>query len=76
MITVYITRAKTNSFQTTEVQMANIQEGIRRRAVRVDDTDIYDYRPRETYKKMFSQPSIWMNYQEFNPEDRTDKIYI
>ena len=38
--------------------------------------DIYDYKVSEAYKKMFSQPSIWIGYQDFDPRDFTDKIYV
>jgi hypothetical protein len=38
--------------------------------------DIYDYKVSKAYNKMFSQPSIWLGYQEFDSEYQTEKLYI
>lgn len=62
MITIYITKAS-----YINCIMANEQELPQ---------NIYDYRVSKVYNKMFSQPSIWLGYQEFDPEYKTEKLYI
>ena len=38
--------------------------------------DIYDYKVSVVFKKMFEQPSIWLGYQEFDPNYQTEKLYV
>jgi hypothetical protein len=72
MMTVYITRATTNNFMTSEQKLLMNQNLRRKEPV----ANIYDYRVSEAYEKMFSQPSIWLGYQDFDPEYQTEKIFI
>lgn len=72
-MTVYITMATTNKFMTYEQQLIDNKAGLRRKEpVR----SIYDYMVSKVYSKMFTQPSIWQGYQDFDPDEQTDKIYI
>lgn len=68
LMTVYITKA-------TNKQFKNEQHKQTRTDI-IETGDIYDSRPSKTYAKMFSQPSLWLDYQAFDPNDKTDKIYI
>jgi hypothetical protein len=68
LMTVYITKASNNSYLTS-----NKQEILNQ--VKPYDT-IYDYKVKKEYQKMFSQPSIWMGYQDFDPKEKSDKIYV
>jgi hypothetical protein len=65
-MTVYITKATNNNFMTEEQMLLNKNNGLRRRA---SDIDIYNYRISKEYNKMFSQPSVLLGYQDFNPDD-------
>jgi hypothetical protein len=51
-------------FQVRQIQTPKLQE------------DIYDFKVSKIFEKMFSQPSIWLGYQDFDPADSTDKIYL
>ena len=73
LMTVYITRASTNSFLTMKEQLLNKQAGLRRN---YEPENIYDYKVSKAYRRMFKEPSIWMGYQEFDPDDKTEKLYI
>lgn len=65
MMTVYITKASGINYMTNnQLSLMKHKENI------------YDYRVSEVYKKMFSQPSIWLGYQDFDPEYQTEKLYI
>jgi hypothetical protein len=43
---------------------------------RIHPISIYDYRVSKEYRKMFSQPSIWLGYQDFDPEEPSQKLYL
>ena len=72
-MTVYITKASNNSYLTYDKQILNKQAGLKKTR---SDNSIYDYKVNKEYQKMFSQPSIWMGYQDFDPKERMDKIYV
>jgi hypothetical protein len=72
MMTVYITKASSYNYMTNE-QVLLMKQNLRRKE---PVQNIYDYRVSETYEKMFSQPSIWLGYQDFDPEYKTEKLYI
>ena len=66
MMTIYITKAYGFNYMT------NKQNLRRKEPVQ----NIYDYRVSKAYEKMFSQPSIWLGYQDFDPEYQPEKLYI
>ena len=71
LMTVYITKATNKQFKNNQNnQNRQYQTGI------AETGDIYDSRPSKTYSKMFSQPSLWLGYQEFDSNENTEKIYI
>lgn len=72
LLVVYITKASSNGFQTTDV--INMQNNMLRQ--RHNDINIFDYKVSKEYKKMFSEPSIWQGYQSFDPADIPQKIFI
>jgi hypothetical protein len=72
MMTIYITKATSNNYMTTERKLQMRQQLRRKQPVR----EIYDYKISKEYEKMFSQPSIWSGYQDFDPEYKTEKLYI
>jgi hypothetical protein len=41
------------------------------------DDDIYNYKYSDIFKNMFTQPTIWLGYQDFdgNEKDRFEKRY-
>lgn len=73
LITIYITKASTNGYISYDKYLLNKQSGLRKIH---PEENIYDYKVSKAYKKMFSQPSVWMGYQDFDPEEKTDKIYV
>jgi hypothetical protein len=73
LMTIYITKASNNGYMSYEKSLINLQSGLRRRET---PDNIYDYRVSKAYKKMFSQPSVWAGYQDFDPEEKTDKIFV
>jgi capsular polysaccharide biosynthesis protein len=70
LMTVYITRTTTSNYQTREQIMNQQNEGLRKRQ---PIQNIYDYRVSKEYEKMFSQPSIWQGYQDFDANDTPPK---
>jgi hypothetical protein len=72
MITVYITKASSFNYMTNE-QVNLMRQNLRRKE---PIQNIYDYRVSKAYDKMFSQPSIWLGYQDFDPEHQTEKLYV
>jgi hypothetical protein len=74
MMIVYVTRATSDGFQTFEQKILRVEDGIRRR--KPTEIDLYDYKVSKDYKNMFSQPSIWLGYQDFDPIDKPQKIYL
>jgi hypothetical protein len=72
LLVVYITKASSNGFQTTDV--INMQNNNLRQ--RPSGDTIYDYKVSKEYKKMFVEPSIWQGYQTFDPNNIPQKIYI
>ena len=73
LLTVYITKASSNGYVSYDKYLLNKQSGLKRIQ---PEQNIYDYRVSKEYKKMFSQPSIWMGYQDYDPNEKTDKIYV
>jgi hypothetical protein len=73
LITIYITKASSNGYVSYDKHLLNKKAGLRR--IKPEET-IYDYKVSKAYKKMFSQPSVWMGYQDYDPEEQTDKIYV
>jgi len=71
MMTVYITKASGNNYMTNK-QLLMKSNLIKNNHIE----NIYDYRVSQVYKKMFSEPSIWLGYQDFDPEYQTEKLYI
>ena len=76
LLTVYITKATSNGFKTTDVILMEQQELERRRRGFKPDESIYDTRPSKVYKKMFSDPSNWFGYADFDENDTKQKIYV
>ena len=73
-MTIYVTKADSNGFLTFEQKkMAEQHSQLRSR---MPEQNIYDYRVSKEYKNMFAEPSIWLGYQTFNPEDIPQKLYI
>lgn len=72
MLTIYITKASSFNFMTNQ-QILLMKQNLRRKE---PVKEIYDYRVSKEYEKMFSQPSIWLGYQDFDPEDKIEKLYI
>jgi len=72
MMTVYITKASSFNFMTNEEVLLMRQNLRRREPVK----EIYDYRVSKEYEKMFSQPSIGLGYQDFDPNEKTEKLYV
>lgn len=72
MMTVYITKASSFNYMTNEQKLLMIQNLRRKKPVQ----NIYDYRVSQEYKKMFTQPSIWLGYQYFDPKHQPKKLYI
>ncbi len=76
LLTVYITKATSNGFKTTDVILMEQQELERRRRGFKPDESIYDTRPSKVYKKMFSDPSNWFGYADFDENEIKEKIYV
>jgi len=76
LLTVYITKATSNGFKTTDIILMEQQELERRRRGIKSDESIYDTRPSKVYKKMFSDPSNWFGYADFDENDIKEKIYV
>lgn len=76
LLTVYITKATSNGFKTTDVILMEQQELERRRRGISSQGDIYDSRPSKVYKKMFSDPSNWFGYADFDENEVKEKIYV
>ncbi len=72
MMTVYITKASGLNYMTNEQKLLMKQNLNKNEQVK----NIYDYRVSKDYEKMFSQPSIWLGYQDFDPEFQTEKLYV
>ena len=72
LMTVYVTRATTNNYQTAEQKLSTqpIDKPI-------NNADIYTQRFSTVFKKMFSQPSLWQGYQDYGADANiTQKIYV
>lgn len=67
MITIYITKVNNNGY------IYPAQNGLR---IKNNENDIYNDKPSDVFKSMFSQSSIIQDYQEFNINDKTDKLYV
>jgi hypothetical protein len=76
LMTIYITKASTNSFKTTNQILLEKQEYLKNNSLQPDNEIIYDLKPSNIYNKMFSNSSVWFGYSDFNEKDITDKIYI
>ena len=76
LLTVYITKATSNGFKTTDIILMEQQELERRRRGLQPDENIYDARPSKVFKKMFAEPSVWTGYSDFDEKDVKKKIYV
>ena len=76
LLTVYITKATSNGFKTSDVILMEQQELERRRRGFKPEESIYDNKPSKVYKKMFSDPSNWLGYADFDENDVKEKIYV
>jgi hypothetical protein len=63
-LTVYVTKASNNGFLTFQ-ERTMIQDTILKRLNKKQS--IYNYRVSEDYKKMFTEQSVWLGYQTFDP---------
>jgi hypothetical protein len=66
MMTVYVTKASNNNFMISE--MKEMDEYNSRKRLNPDQ-NIYNYRVNKEYRKMFNEPSAWLGYQYFDPEN-------
>jgi hypothetical protein len=71
MMIVYITKASSNNFLTTE-QMIMSKD----RTPNNIEESIYDYRVSKEYKKMFIEPSVLFGYASFDENENPDKLYV
>jgi hypothetical protein len=71
LMTVYITKASNNGYMTYHKQLKNKEKAI----VKPYET-IYDYNVNKEFQKMFSQPSIWMGYQDYHSKEQSQKIFV
>jgi hypothetical protein len=72
---VYVTKASNNGFLTFQ-ERAMIEDTILKRLNKKQN--IYNYRVSEDYKKMFTEQSVWLGYQSFDPDTNdfyNPKIY-
>ena len=76
LLTVYVTKATSNGFKTTDVILMEQQELEKRRRGFKPDESIYNNRPSKVYKKMFSDPSNWFGYADFDENDIKEKMYV
>jgi len=72
LITVYITKASKNGYLTYNQRILNKKLKL----IDKPYQSIYDYKVNKEYQKMFSQPSIWMGYQDFDAKDKPQKIFV
>jgi hypothetical protein len=68
---VYITKASSNNFLTTEQMLMS-----KDREPKNMEESIYDYRVSKEYKKMFSEPSVLFGYASFDEKAIPDKLYV
>ena len=40
------------------------------------DDDIYNYKYSDIFKNMFTQPTIWLGYQDFDGNEKIQKLFI
>jgi len=69
----YISNKTTKSNQELFEELLIKQED---KKIQIYDEMIYDLKPSNIYSNMFSNPSIWFGYSDFNEKDVTDKIYV
>ena len=69
----YISKKTTKSNQELFEELLIKQED---KKIQIYDEMIYDLKPSNIYSNMFSNPSIWFGYSDFNEKDVTDKIYV
>jgi hypothetical protein len=67
MITIYITKVNNNGYTMYK------QNGLR---IKNNENDIYNEKSSDVFKKMFSESSILQDYQTFNINDKTNKLYM
>jgi len=68
MITIYITKVNNNGYVKYK------QNGLRIK--NNDENDIYNEKSSDVFKKMFAESSILQDYQTFNINDKTNKLYM
>lgn len=76
LLTVYITKASSNGFKTTDIILMENQEIERKRRGMNYNETIYDSRPSKIFDKMFLRPSVWTGYDDFDENEIKDKIYV
>jgi hypothetical protein len=76
LITVYITKASSNGFKTTDIILMDHHEKERMRRRNIPNESIYDYRPSKVYNKMFTDHSVWHGYSDFDENEVKKKMYI
>ena len=67
MITIYITKVNNNSY------ILPAQDGLRIK--NENENDIYNDKPSNVFKTMFLESSIVQDYQTFNVNNKTEKLY-
>jgi hypothetical protein len=72
-LSIYLTKATSNNYQTTNEILLQQQNRYNKP---INNDTIYDIKPSKVYKKMFLNPSIGFGYNEFDEKDVTDKIYV
>ena len=65
MITIYITKVNNNGY------ILHVQDVLRIK----NENDIYNDKPSNVFKTMFLESSIIQDYQTFNANDKTEKLY-
>lgn len=70
MMTIYITKASDVNYMTNEKEILMRQNLNKPESV----NNIYDYKISKAYKNMFSNPSIWMEYTEFDYDPNKEII--
>lgn len=74
LLTVYVTKASGNGFKTTQEILLSNENAPNKNLTQSDS--VYDFRPSKLYNGMFSQPSVWFGYSDFDESNLMDKIYV
>jgi hypothetical protein len=76
LLTIYITKASSNGYKTTDIILMEQQKIENQRRGMESNKTIYDSKPSKIFDKMFLQPSVWVGYDDFDENDIRDKIYV